>query len=168
MPKIEVQRDALIHLLAVEKAETSLGVFPRATTRNGETFKRTEKQEGWNEALMAMSVHAEEMEPFLRELPDSVLQMIIYDIIDVTMDGGKPVMFVNCNDLFYWACADAEDITLEDIPDLERAISECPNLGHLLWCCRKRGMRPQGPFYNEFTPEEAALFDQAGPERDDG
>jgi len=33
--------------------------------------------------------------------------------------------FVNCNDLFYWACADLEDLTPENLPELLKAIEDC-------------------------------------------
>jgi len=32
--------------------------------------------------------------------------------------------FVNCNDLFYWACADCEELTIENLPRLKQAIQE--------------------------------------------
>jgi hypothetical protein len=37
----------------------------------------------------------------------------------------------------------------------------------LLWCCRKRAMRPQAAYYKYYPESEWALFDAAGPERDD-
>jgi hypothetical protein len=74
-------------------------------------------------------------------------------------------MFVNCNDLFFWGCADAETVTEENIGVLEQAYKDCPDHGGLLFCCRVRGMRPQGAFYKCFNMEEKPLFDACGPER---
>jgi hypothetical protein len=83
-----------------------------------------------------------------------------------------PVAFcINCNDLFEWACADAEEVTPENIAELEKACAECLAAGDKgciyggsLFCCRVRKMRPQGAAY----PRNAAvwpLFDACGPER---
>ncbi len=79
--------------------------------------------------------------------------------------------FVNCNDLFFWACADAEQIELSDLPDIDRAILDAAaavDCGHVyglsLWPCRKRGMRPQNCCYTEHQALWP-LFDACGPER---
>jgi hypothetical protein len=91
-----------------------------------------------------------------------------------------PLTFlVNCNDLFYWGCADAEVITEENIAGLEQAVADMKAVGakddkgrdedwydaHLLWVCRVRGMRPQGAYYKHLTQAFWPLFDACGPER---
>src|SRR2546430_1807368 len=43
------------------------------------------------------------------------------------------VLFVNCNDLFWWACADAESITLDEIPTLFRAWRNDKSWGVSKW-----------------------------------
>ena len=82
--------------------------------------------------------------------------------------------FVNCNDLFYWACADTEEITPENIDSLEQAIIDLGAIckhgevyGVELWCSRMRHMRPQGAFYPH-DKELWLLFDECGPEREVG
>lgn len=80
--------------------------------------------------------------------------------------------FVNCNDLFYWACADAEPITRENLPELRKAFADIYAIDRVLtayapslFACRVRKMRPQPPAY----PKEERLkplFDACGPERD--
>jgi len=88
-----------------------------------------------------------------------------------------PVTFmVNCNDLFYWGCADAEPIVAADIPDLEAAKDDMRKVyreekktnmtvyGELLWCARKRRQRPQKAYYKYFPETSHALFDACGPE----
>ena len=89
-------------------------------------------------------------------------------------DYSPVTFFVNCNDLFYWATADCEKITEENLPLLKQTIRDCQEItGELGWapqeafdlfCCRVRGMRPQQPAYpkdERFRP----LFDAAGPMR---
>jgi len=73
--------------------------------------------------------------------------------------------YVNCNDLFMWACADLEPV--KDDKDLEllaKCKDDCWDYFNLLYCCRKRGYRPQKPYYEYICEEYHHLFDQCGPE----
>ena len=83
-------------------------------------------------------------------------------------------MLVNCNDLFYWACSDAETITDENIDAFEQAYKDAAEAykygycyAQLLFCCRVRGMRPQKPYYEHLPEELHDLFNACGPERTD-
>ena len=81
-------------------------------------------------------------------------------------------LFVKCNDLFYWGCADGEPLTPNNIHLLEQSIADCkaadPKFGYPyapeLFCCRARGERPQGCCYPE-NRDLWPLFDACGPER---
>ena len=88
---------------------------------------------------------------------------------------GNGVRFiVNCSDLFMWGCADSEPLTAADLPELRRAAEDLRQLkpgacfevyALELWCCRKRGYRPQLPVHKRFGdyPDLHALFDSCGP-----
>lgn len=95
--------------------------------------------------------------------------------------GTNEIFFwVNCSDVFYWGTADGEDITAADLPDLEQAyqdlIAASDPDNYLanevyapeLWAARKRGMRPQRPWWyrEKFLEPIKELFKAAGPERD--
>ena len=76
---------------------------------------------------------------------------------------------VNCNDAFWWAVADCEDITEETLPQFNQAIKDCngdEGLAAWLYCARKRGMRVQGAAYSYIPEELWPLFDACGPERE--
>lgn len=86
-----------------------------------------------------------------------------------------PVTFwVNCNDLFYWATSDGEDITPENLPVLKQAFvdleSAYPHMGKCwageLFAARVRGMRPQRRVLDKYHESIRPLFLAAGPERD--
>jgi hypothetical protein len=93
-------------------------------------------------------------------------------------DSGEIKFYVLCNDMFWWGTADCEWITTEDIPDLQRAYDDlkAADLDDIcmwcyapeLWISRKRGMRPQRPWWDrERIPGPAKeLFLAAGPHRD--
>lgn len=81
------------------------------------------------------------------------------------------VFAIKCSDMFCWACADAEPITGEDIPLLQKALEETDTgmgsiWGGLLFVARKRGMRPQGAAYDYIDNELWHLFDACGPKRE--
>mgnify|MGYP003394036363 CR=1 FL=1 len=94
--------------------------------------------------------------------------IVVFGCDDVILwsehEDGRVYAFVNCSDLFVWACADGEEILAEDIPDVVQAFVDDEDNGGLLWCCRKRGMRPQGPYY-KYLKKNSALFDACGPIR---
>lgn len=109
---------------------------------------------------------------------DVMRRIIELDITDdlfyVNDDDGIKII-VNCNDLFWWATADGEEVTTENIVDLERAVKDCieanPNgltgaYSHSLFACRMRKMRPQPPCYKTIPEFLRPLFDACGPERD--
>lgn len=95
-----------------------------------------------------------------------------------TGDEYAPVtLLVNCNDLFVWGCADCETLTVDDIEALEATYAECLELdkgherkdetcdsAHLLWCARKRGIRPQWAYYKHFPERMHALFNAVSPD----
>lgn len=74
--------------------------------------------------------------------------------------------YVNCNDVFSWATADAEEIIDETLPVLIKAFEECPENGATLYCCRVRKIRPQGAIYEYIDKKFWGLFDDCGPERE--
>ena len=75
---------------------------------------------------------------------------------------------MNCNDMFYWGCADAEDITNESLDELARAFQDSEDHGAALYCARQRGMRPQGAFYSYVDESDWRLFHACGPHRETG
>jgi hypothetical protein len=81
---------------------------------------------------------------------------------------GNIYAFVKCNDFFWWGTSDGEQINYDDILSVIRAYKDVgaeTTFGGLLWCARKRKMRPQGAFYKHISKEIRPLFDGCGPER---
>ena len=52
------------------------------------------------------------------------------------------VIFLNCNDVFA-GCADAESITLKELPELFKLIEDNEECGVIQWVCIKRNQYPQ-------------------------
>jgi hypothetical protein len=105
----------------------------------------------------------------LIETDDFGLDGLFWNIAD---DGSIQIM-VNANDLFFWACSDAEKITVENIEELVKSKADCEaakqytghSWGESLFACRMRNMRPQHPQYKNIPDELKPLFDAAGPYR---
>ena len=74
--------------------------------------------------------------------------------------------YVLCSDFFGWGCADAEEIKAEDLNLLEQCFKDDKFSGELLYCARKRKMRPQNAYYEHLAKESWHLFDACGPERE--
>lgn len=55
------------------------------------------------------------------------------------------VLFVNCNDLFAWGCADAECVKHSEIGGLYRAWEADKKWGVDKWCAKRRCQKPQPP-----------------------
>lgn len=87
----------------------------------------------------------------------------------------QPAQFLaKCSDVFWWGTADCEDITPENIGELEQAMADakaaCKHgeiYGAMLFCARVRKLRPQGACYPK-EPELWPLFDACGPHRETG
>ncbi len=83
-------------------------------------------------------------------------------------NNGATKLYVLCNDFFWWAVADAEDITPKNVALLracfEELTGESREWAPLLFCARVRQLRPQGCCYPK-EPTLIALFDACGPKR---
>lgn len=82
------------------------------------------------------------------------------------------IFYVNCGDLFAWACADAEEIQTDaDIDLLEQCGKElemaAPISGTVqmdtLYACRRRNMLPQPCVFAKLDDEIKPLFAGLGP-----
>jgi hypothetical protein len=93
-----------------------------------------------------------------------------------TDDPYAPVtFFINCHDALWWATADCDELTPAALPLLEQAVTDLKALhpqgdyseAPLLFCCRKRQMRPQRPCYEYIPAVRHPLFDACGPPREE-
>lgn len=83
--------------------------------------------------------------------------------------------FAKCSDVFYWGCADLEEVAPENVGVLEQAFADCKAAhdlygtisGAALFVARVRKIRPQGAAYPK-EPELWPLFDACGPAREVG
>ena len=74
--------------------------------------------------------------------------------------------YINCNDVFLWGSADAEDVTLKSLNVLEQSYIDAEFDGAYLYCARQRKIRPQGALYSSINKKHWDLFNACGPERE--
>jgi hypothetical protein len=160
-----MNNEDLIYQWALSVAFDNMGIY--CASCNGE--KRSEWQDGWNAYGTELLQKLIKIENWYRDIPDNYKDFIKDNLFNETlffsMDKDKFNLLVNCNDLFYWACADSEPIKIEELQELIDCFKESIKHGDLLWVCRKRKMRPQAPYYDYFSEEEKVLFDACGPKR---
>lgn len=70
-------------------------------------------------------------------------------------DDGQVAIWVNCNDLWLWACADAEPLPMGELQEFYDAWKADPKWGAWKWACKKRGMQPQKPIKRDMAADSA-------------
>jgi len=163
MKKEEYKKLAL-RLLAYEQAAEDIDIFPASVQTGDKVVKRSEWQDGWNDCVMALSEKAIKISDLLNKLPDEITDYILRDVISASVDEGVLSLWINCHDLFFWACADCEEFEPKDLLELNRAYQDSPENGAILWVCRIRKMRPQQLYY-KYLKNDKKLFDACGEER---
>lgn len=62
---------------------------------------------------------------------------------DQRWEGPTITLFVNANDVFCWACAEGQDIKCGEVRALYEAHIANEKWGSVMWCAKKRGLKPQ-------------------------
>lgn len=69
------------------------------------------------------------------------------------------ILFVLCNDLFYWGTADALRLPYNEIGNLYRMNKADPKYGSSKWCCFQEKLRPQVPIVERMKAD--GVWDEA-------
>lgn len=86
---------------------------------------------------------------------DAIVFLLLSDVVYILGGDTAPTLHVNCNDLFYWACADCEPLPFvgfglehnREVLNLYNTHRAHPGgFGAAKWACLRRKMRPQRPF----------------------
>lgn len=114
---------------------------------------------------MKVTKNALAIDDFLKGKGDELIDALVKKRVSLKVRGEDIKLYVNCNDVFYWVTSDFEPIDESELKDLNECYKLTP-YGGMLWCCRKRKMRPQKHWYEIFNEEETKLFNACGEERD--
>lgn len=95
-----------------------------------------------------------------RETHDLVLPLLVAGNC-VVLSGKDDTLgvFALCNDLFYWACADLEQVaTHEDAVYLFAHWVQDPISGPEVWACKKRNLQPQEPVLEQMEKQWSVVL----------
>lgn len=73
---------------------------------------------------------------------------------DGTSEQSTTVIFMLCNDVFAWGCADGENLLNSDIEPLFKMWHADKRYGYVRWVCIKRNEKPQAPFVKAMKAAE--------------
>lgn len=153
--------------------DINMSIYPAAVHGGEHAYeKRTEWMEGWNECGREFSKNYGILATWLSKIPAEsrllVEDLLLANTLDLRIDDGECFLSINCNDVFFWGCADGEGVTLDELPSLQECLALDPKTGAMLWIARKRKERPQGAVYTYIDRSVWPLFHEAGPEREIG
>lgn len=141
---------------SIEYAYDSMCIYP--TYINGK--KRNEWEEGWNAFSMELISKAIKLDEWFAELASWQQDNLAYllEAEEVSLDISKKeeiVIILNCNDVFYWGCADQEVVTLDELLTLTAMVKEDGRYGSVKWVCKKRNQKPQKPLVSRMKKDNA-------------
>lgn len=165
-PPLNYRQDAISYM-CYPFAIDAMGVYP-ASVKGGDNpyEKRTERMEGYNEAMreinhkaIAIEDYLENLQsPFKEEVEEALLDRSIY----ISFNKDQVCLNVLCSDTFCFACADSEEIKPEEIFQLRDCQKLTGKYGEMLWACRKRNMKPLKEWFKHFNKTEKQLFNAIG------
>lgn len=72
-----------------------------------------------------------------------------------TERGDTIVVFMKCNDVFAWGCADAENLGVDEMINLYKLHKADKKWGSVKWVCQKRKSQPQRPIIRNMKKDGA-------------
>lgn len=129
-------------LRMLDKAVDAIGVFPRSL--NGKD--RTEWQEGWNACQSRILEYWHLMEEWGKQVGKEYLDVLLpQDELQLWFREEEVKAFVVLNDVFGYCCADAEEVALDEIPELASLWKKYGFTGAIYWASKKRKEPPIKP-----------------------
>lgn len=137
-----------------------LGIYPKSI--NG--VPRTEWQDGYNKACIEMQdrlsaylIKCQNPDDTWRMKVEMLAEEVAFWAFDNSKEGSPKDLFsINLNDVFYWACADSEEVSDAELPLVYEMWKKFPVWGVIGWACNKRGEKPQEPWFTHGDPATTA------------
>lgn len=138
---------------ALEAAQGSLGIYPQAIKR-GDTWEyRTPWQDGWNAAVLGLLTNYTSIIDWIATLPvetvGAVRELLAADVLCLTIKGSAVTCLIPMNDVFEYACADAESAESSDLANVARIWQAHGWDGLIAWAAQRRG---ETPIQERLTP----------------
>lgn len=134
-------------------AYDSMKIYPESVKSGDIVTHRTEWENGWNAAVNSLGDRWIEIERWYYSLTKEQREHIgiLYesDYLIVNYNEKQIELHINVSDTFYYACADSESITLEDLPSVAKLYNEYGWEGLVAWVAKKRNTLPLECYQNE-------------------
>jgi hypothetical protein len=134
----------------------SVGIYPKSIRNSdGTTHHRTEWEDGWNAAISSILDRWIEIERWyytLTEKQQHAVDMLYasgYLMVQYHMTNKNIDLWINVSDTFAYACADAEEITVDDLEELQNLYIKYNWEGLVAWVAKKRNYLPLEKYQNE-------------------
>lgn len=148
--------DRGVSALLLEAANDGMGIYPQATLRaDGTREERTAWQDGWNAYGMQLTDKWDHLmtwwESLRRDQQDALAELLRADgaLYFNAKKGAEPVPWLLMNDTFAYACADGEDLPLDELPTVLELWRQFKWGGLIAWAAHRRGIEPIGPHQTE-------------------
>lgn len=129
-----------------EQAVEDMAIYCRAVVRDGVEIPRTEWQDGWNAAVIGISERRDKIEAWWSKLTDAqraaLEELVKNDVLSLRIREDAVILRAHCGDTFAYACADSEDITLDEIPEFARLWKAHGYVGMVAFIAQKRAAEP--------------------------
>lgn len=137
-------------LYSYKIAIESMDIYPKGHSRNGgEIVARTEKEEGWNEAVIECTKRVSTIRRTLeasglkREKAGNLYKLIDDGIINISVhENGHVSLGIILNDVFMLASSDEETIGFDDVELVYNLYSEYGHHGVIAYVSEKRKRLP--------------------------
>jgi hypothetical protein len=135
------------HLIMLMAAFDAINIYPAATLINGQEIKRTEWQDGWNECALTISKNLTSLCKWFEEIKDkdskcTITELIKDDFLSFSIENNEIKMFLFMNDIFNYASADEEEISISDIKEINRLYLLYGYDGLVAFVAKKRKCEP--------------------------
>lgn len=134
--------DDMCKSLALE----SIGIHPKSIAGLNGYEKRSDWQNGWNEAILKVHENAtnisKHFKEFSKENREKLISLLDSDAWIEVDDAGKVHLELNMNDTFAYASADLEEFEEKDIAEIYDLRERYGFDGVTAWASHKRGDKP--------------------------
>jgi len=141
-----------VRLILHREAISQLGSY--TVTDNSDAMPSIEFRKGFNEALDEIQANRKLLMGWLEALSQDTQSMmedlLIRDMLEFYIDDqGGLRTYINLNDTFGYACADAEGINIEEVPVFHKIFMKYGWDGAVAWASKKRNAMPIPPLITD-------------------
>lgn len=133
----------------MEGVSSNMGIYPQAIKGMGEEKdyeQRDGYKNGWNAAVLnyGQSLSKAVFEAMDEQTNQDTEMLLASGLLEVYQDG----YYINVGDTFAWACADAESVSKEQIPEVARLFKDYGWCGVLYWVAILQRKGETSEFYD--------------------